>query len=177
MSGDIIHPESLQFYDKKPWSWRDPSHGEHYRTCNWCGSINPDDLAAEPTWRAEWGDRKYGWPHKFYVDIPNREPDRLFVLGSASGRARTTAPAVGGEWKAWDDLSPEELKAVEDHGYRDAFTRPEWILFGKRSTHHAKFYTIHLADPNLIVEVQDKIERTSGLRFSFHEGRVTWQPA
>jgi len=30
------------------WSWNAPSRGEHFRRCSFCGSIHPDDLAAEP---------------------------------------------------------------------------------------------------------------------------------
>lgn len=29
------------------WEWRKPRHSEHYRTCSFCGSIHPEDLAAE----------------------------------------------------------------------------------------------------------------------------------
>lgn len=29
------------------WSWRSPRRGDHFRTCSYCGSIHPEDLAAE----------------------------------------------------------------------------------------------------------------------------------
>jgi hypothetical protein len=29
------------------WDWRNPRYGDHFRTCSYCGSIHPEDLAAE----------------------------------------------------------------------------------------------------------------------------------
>ena len=29
------------------WDWRGPRRGDHFRTCSYCGSIHPEDLAAE----------------------------------------------------------------------------------------------------------------------------------
>jgi hypothetical protein len=29
------------------WTWREPRRGDHFRTCSYCGSIHPDDLADE----------------------------------------------------------------------------------------------------------------------------------
>ena len=29
------------------WTWRKPRGGDHFRTCSYCGSIHPEDLAAE----------------------------------------------------------------------------------------------------------------------------------
>ena len=29
------------------WSWREPRYGDFFRTCSYCGSIHPEDLAAE----------------------------------------------------------------------------------------------------------------------------------
>lgn len=39
------------------------------RTCNWCGSVHPEDLAAwiRAGLKLEMADMKYGWPHKFYA--------------------------------------------------------------------------------------------------------------
>lgn len=170
---DAIHPEAArawggQFY---PWKWREPSHGEHYRTCSWCGCINPEDLAAEPTWIAAWADRKYGWPHKFYINIPNREPKRLFAIGGTSrftedGRARGYIP--------FEELTAEQLAICERDHWRTGTKPGEGVMFGTRAHHHAKFYTIHLADPTLPAEVVDAIGRHSGLVFEFRDGRVSW---
>lgn len=54
--------------------WREPGNAAHqtFRSCAYCGSIHPADLAAElrahpNAGTLEMADRKYGWPHKFYA--------------------------------------------------------------------------------------------------------------
>lgn len=173
MTDQQVHPEAGQApFRYGPWTWREPSHGEHFRTCSFCGSIHPGDLAAEPTWRAEWADRKYGWPHKFYVNIPNREPDQLFVIGS------TTRMQAGddGRYVRADSLTAEQAAIVERDGW-GPFANPDaGIMFGTRSVHHAKFYTIHLADSAIDDAVRAAIAARSGLEFTFQDGRVSWRP-
>jgi len=195
------------------WSWREPSRGEHFRRCSYCGSISPDDLAAEPAgtgcgfagcpdprnelamihfpvegrpgqsaadgyhlfadtgWRASWADRKYGWPHKFYVEgIANRIPGSLYVTGSTNAEA-----SPGNGWVAPADLTREQRKAAGPDGWlRDNVT---WLQFGYHATHHAKFYTTHLADPALSPEVKAAIEQQCGLHFTFDGTRVGWEAA
>lgn len=169
-----VHPEAgAPPFRCGPWEWREPSHGEHFRTCSFCGSINPDDLAAEAEWQAGWADRKYGWPHKFYVDVPNRDSDALFVISSTSrmdddDRRRGYVPT--GELTA-------AQRAVVD---RDAWTVDDeaGFRFGTRVAHHAKFYTIHLKDAAVGDATRAAIEARSGLAFTFPgDGRVSWRPA
>lgn len=217
------------------WSWREPAHGEHFRRCSFCGSIHPEDLAAETAgtgtctvcglqgwdacfrgqplgigrdeikrlladpsipddekqrlrgehpahsydpggWYASWADRKYGWPHKFYVDIPNRSPGALFVIGSQYGPPMTPRPD-GLEWVAWKDLSRAQQKVAKRDGY-DREPHPNYVGFGTRDSHFGKFYTIHLADPAISQDVKDIIQRISGLRFTFtDDGKIGWEPA
>lgn len=161
------------------WSWGDPRHGEHFRRCSFCGSVSPEDLAAEPSWHADWADRKYGWPHKFYVDIPNRDPGALFVVSGRSDASEGPYAPGGEKWTppepgliAWDDLTPEQLAIAE----RDGWKRIDYVCFGTRASHFGKFYTIHLADPAIGQDVKDVIQRVSGLRFTFaDDGRVGWE--
>lgn len=201
------------------WSWSDPARGEHFRRCSYCGSISPEDLAAEPAgqgcgyarcpaprdglaavhfpiggredadgrhqfvntgWRASWADRKYGWPHKFYVEgVVNRVPGNLFVV-SSTGRPGDSAPDwPHGDWVRRGDLTPEQRAAADRDGYTDDREyAPEWLQFGHHATHFAKFYTTHLADPALPAGVKDAIEQQCGLRFRFtDDGRIAWEPA
>jgi hypothetical protein len=156
------------------WAWLDPSHGEHYRCCNWCGSIHPEDLAAVGTFHADWADRKYGWPHKFYVDLPNQHPERLYATGA------TSWVPVGGfssdRWVLVQDLTVEQRAVVAECGWTISDHHVAF-MFGRHSTHHAKFYTRHLADPGLSPESRDRIERACGLRFEFAPtGFVRWWP-
>ena len=171
------------------WHWNGPSRGEHFRRCSYCGSIHPEDLAAEKSWHAEWADRKYSWPHKFYVDIPNRDPGALFCISSCH-EAREGPYAPGGEryqpvqerspgyqWVAWADLTPEQLAIVRRDGMGTGDDHADWFGFGTRESHFGKFYTIHLADPAISQDVKDTIQRVSGLRFTWlDDGRVRWEP-
>lgn len=169
----IVHPETApdSVWTYEPWSWREPSHGEHFRTCSFCGSIHPADLAAETAWQAGWADQKYGWPHKFYVDIVNRNPDRLYCIGTQNGGDGPRGPG----WVAVGDLT-EEQRGIIDRD-RMGGDRLVAALFSTRPKHHAKFYTIHLSDPAVDRAVIDEIERRSGRHFTFGaDGRVSWGP-
>jgi hypothetical protein len=215
------------------WSWSEPARGEHFRRCSFCGSVHPEDLAAETPgtgtctvcgqqgweacfrgqehagikaavrdgkldvsaeerdrvlamadqhsydpggWHASWADQKYGWPHKFYVDIPNRDAGALYVIGNQYGPPREPESGGGLEWVAWGDLSRAQRKIAKRDGY-DRDEHPNYVGFGTRPSHHAKFYTIHLADPAISQDVKDAIQAVSGLRFTFtDDGRVGWQP-
>jgi len=160
------------------WSWREPRYGEHFRTCSYCGCINPDDLAADQSWRADWADRKYGWPHKFYVDILNRDPGRLFAIGSQSSGTVDASPrsTMGLTWYRYDAMPDELLEIVHATRMADDKQHADWYGFGTRAAHHAKFYSTHLADPGLSDEVRLAIEGRSGIAFDFTpDGRVGWR--
>jgi hypothetical protein len=155
------------------WTWREPRDGSHFRTCSHCGSIHPDDLAEEiqhglpqGNWgNPHWADTKYGWPHKMYADIPNRNPDQPFVISTTNGET----PPGGSGWIRPVDAPESTI------GWSDWRERTTWVLIGRRPTHHAKFYTMHLADPLLSAEARGRIEEASGLRFTFEDGHVAWQ--
>jgi hypothetical protein len=153
------------------WSWREPSRGEHFRTCSYCGCVHPDDLAVESNVRADWADMKYGWPHKFYVDIPNKNPGRQYVLSSAKFQPRE------GQWLTTADADATLEEILERDGYgKDSRYRPEYFQLGTRKNHFGKFYTTHLADPAISADTKAAIERLGGLRFDFtQDGRVTWR--
>ncbi|MGY6019618.1 hypothetical protein [Streptomyces spinosirectus] len=166
-SPDLVHAGEAERWGG--WSWREPSRGEHFRTCSYCGSIHPEDLAAEANWAAEWADRKYGWPHKFYVSVPSRNPDQRFVTGATTGKDR---PTYDGEWVRSDAI-PEDV--ITD-GWQDVAETYGWVVISTRPKHHAKFYTAHLADPGPDRQALETIQRVSGLRFTFEDGRVRWEP-
>jgi hypothetical protein len=147
------------------WTWRDPSRGEHYRTCNYCGSIHPDDVAAEPEAQAHWADAKYGWPHKLYIDVPNREPEHLFLIGASNA---TQPPAPNG-WVPIGDI-PD---GTDTSGWHD-LSIYRWAMVGTRPKHHAKLYSVHLADPAIGQDTLDRVAQVSGRRFAFENGRVRW---
>lgn len=168
-----IHPDAARWGG---WHWAEPRHGEHFRRCSFCGSIHPDDLAAEPVWEPQWSDMKYGWPHKFYVPIPNRDPGRLYIVASTHGPA---TPSGSFDWVAWDNLTPEQLEIAHRQGHGTGrFDPPTWVAFGTHADHFGKFYSIHLADDTISDAVKIDIFRRSGLVFTFSdEGRVSWRMA
>lgn len=160
-----LHPDSARYGG---WNWTEPRNGEHFRRCSYCGSVNPDDLAAEPAWSPNWADRKYGWPHKFYVDIPNRDPGRQYVTASTN-----SVTPYGDGWIPVDDLTDEQQRIMTRcHWSRDDGVK--FVQFGTHPNHWGKFYTIHLSDPAIQAEVKADIERRSGLRFTFENGTVRW---
>jgi len=168
----VVHPETADpVFRFGPWTWSEPRDGEHFRRCSFCGSVSPEDLAAEPVWRPEWADRKYGWPHKFYVNIPNRDPDRLYCVGTQNGGDAPRGP----KWVAVEDFTDDQRALVE----RDRMSSDRLVAacFDTRPNHFGKFYTIHLSDPALNPAVQADIEQRSGIRFTFADGRVGWGPA
>jgi len=187
------------------WEWRKPRRGDHFRTCSYCGSIHPEDLAAEIVpqgkclgcdatgWEAHfrlhaepehpydpggpyasWADRKYGWPHKFYVEnLLPRDPGLLHCFSHFTGEQR---PDGALEYVAAADLTREQKKILESDGMGP---RGEgysgWYAFRPRSRLFAKFYTVHLADPRVPAEARGKIEAASSVRFHFTgDGRVSW---
>lgn len=166
---DLVHDGAAERWGG--WHWRDPftRDGEHYRTCSFCGSINPEDLLAEGVIIPQWADMKYGWPHKFYVDINNRDPERLFVVGT------TNAPTPHGEgWVAASELTDEQCDIItQRHHSVDNVT---FFLFGTRAIHSSKFYTIHLKDVTLSQTVVDGIEKACGLHFTFTNDNIAWEP-
>lgn len=172
---DPVHGHDTDRMRLPGWRWRDPARGEHFRRCNYCGSIHPEDLAAEPYWYAEWADRKYGWPHKFYVDIPNRNPGQLYCLSASSGPYATDETHIREGFIPGRKLSRAQRKALTITGM--TFEKDNSYTFHYRTMHHAKFYTVHLADPDLLPATRTTIETRSGLHFNFSsDGRVTWQP-
>lgn len=149
------------------WEW-ETRRAQHFRCCTFCGSIHPEDLAAEGL-RADihWADMKYGWPHKAYADIPNRDPDRLFIISSYN-HDRPPAPFGNTPWLPFDQC-PDE--AVEDWHRTHP---PRWVQLGTRPKHHAKLYTTHLREPRLDAAVLDRVQQLLGVKFTWAGGKVRW---
>lgn len=50
-----------------------------FKHCGYCGSMDPVELAElinAGKAKMSGSDWKYGWPHKFYVDVSNPHPDK-----------------------------------------------------------------------------------------------------
>lgn len=158
-------------------TWRAPDHRSPHRTCGYCGSLHPEDFAnarVAQGGRIEVADMKYGWPHKVYIDLENPAPDRLYVIGGiyeatagpwAPGGDKYTPPGEG--YIALADLTDEQRDiATRDGTLREGSRQPAYIRFGTRPSLHAKFYTIHLLEPDLDPAVKDKCEARIGYTFA-----------
>lgn len=156
------------------WHWREPIRGEHFRRCSYCGSMHPDDLVTTARGRIDWADRKYGWPHKFYVHVPNQNPDALFAVGSGPGLVEGQPNPEG--WVNGSDLTPAQVDILARDGWGGVDENRSY-LFGPRREHFGKVYTIHLADPALSEETRVAAAEMCGLRFEFVPGgRIRWEP-
>lgn len=128
-------------------------------------------------WHASWADRKYGWPHKFYVEgLYPRDPKLLHCTGHASH----VAVGSGSSWGSPDsgvaagDLTEAQKEIIRKDGMNASGKFEGIYQFTPKHTLHAKFYTTHLADPRVSEEIKAKIASVSGLAFRFEGGRVSW---
>lgn len=164
-TGDVISTIESPIY------WRPPRYGEHFRTCSFCGSIHPDDLAREDAWTPDWADRKYGWPHKFYTAIPNRNQSTMFVVATATNNDEPIGFTY--TWHHVDDMTPmmhEVLRRCNMHS-----PSVKWVAFSHRDRHRVKFYTSHLTD-DLTSATRERLQRMCGLKFTFVDNIVSWAP-
>lgn len=142
---------------RKQWAWeyrasdkRNPD-GEPFRRCNYCGSIHPEDLLSALSTDAQLGgsDWKYGWPHKFYVEIPNENRDRQAEIGGKSY------------------FDEEKGESVYEPTY------------GAEGDFHAKWYNVHLQDQGYDDEALEALLRrlteTSGIEWGVTEGKVWYK--
>lgn len=93
--------------------------------CSYCGSMTPDDFLDQIRKGAKVGgsDWKYGYPHKFYVDIPNPNPDEKRIVGWGPGEddvTWSTYPTLHLKFytehlEGWEPLKDEK---VQDEIYR-----------------------------------------------------------
>ena len=65
-------------------TWRPAADRCCWQSCSYCGSMHPDFVleALKDGAKLHGADWKYGWPHKFYIIVPNPQPDKIFDLGS-----------------------------------------------------------------------------------------------
>lgn len=152
--GESLHPDGLV-----PWDDARPPNLEsgddkqttgRLRSCAYCGSMHPADVAAAIRAGAtgEWADRKYGWPHKAYFHgIPNPHAGLMESRGFANFKR-----------EGWVQTGP--------HWWREPGAPAA-------ATTDGKFYSVHLMDAT--PEDRATIESHLGLTFTFtDDGQVAW---
>jgi hypothetical protein len=72
-------------------------------------------------------------------------------------------------------VHPEDLAAVMQEGSDWALGKQGHKFYVHTPYGQLKFYTQHLADPDLDGETRDAVERILGYRFEFAEGRMRAQ--
>jgi hypothetical protein len=169
--GDTSHGGVFRF-GQPEWRVRDP---EPFRRCSYCGSMHPEDFVAAAQAGAEVDrgvDWKYGWPHKVYVDVPVSDPSMLFCVGGSSGGDRDRDPGPG--YVHVSELTDEQIAIA----LRDGSIRPDdelstdvarWLMFGTRTNHHAKYYSIHTIEPWVSDELRDQIGFYTGWLYTTGE--------
>lgn len=137
------------------------------RSCQFCGSMHPSDVAAaiRAGARGSFADCKYGWPHKAYFDgVPYQ------FAGMLESRHSKSHPTQ-------EEKDSGAFIEVPSYGFDQHTGKPntQWVEAGKpaAATTHGKFYTIHLQDAT--PEDRDTIERHLGLRFEFDGTGVGWK--
>ena len=136
------------------------------RSCAYCGSMHPADVAnaIRAGAKGDWADWKYGWPHKAYFEsIPNPHAGLLEV----GGMSPTPYPRFPRK-VAEQCYSSASGKRLEDKVWYTEEPHPA------PSTTNGKFYSVHLEDATL--EDRELIEAHLGIFFDFHEpGRIGWR--
>jgi hypothetical protein len=128
--------------------------------------MHPADVAAAIRQGAlgDLADRKYGWPHKIYLNkVPNPHAGMLEV------RASSTAPSLA---------MPREVREPR-YDPRTGVRVADYVRYTEtpqpaRATTWGKFYTVHLQDAS--PEDLATIEQHVGLHITFEGNQVHWNP-
>ena len=90
-----------------------------WRSCSFCGSIHPEDLvkALEGGTKLGGSDWKYGWPHKFYMEMPNPQPEREFVVSTTHRGDEPIVYTFGKRHVLHGKWYNEHLKDLDDAAF------------------------------------------------------------
>ena len=137
---------TMEVYKNQP----DEPYVDGMKHCGYCGSLDPKELAdaiEQGNAVMHGADWKYGWPHKFYVDVPNIVAGNIVKLG---GRYYTNDK---GERVEEPFMEPAPAKC------------------------HCKFYSQHLAllDEETFDKVAPIISAACGIEFTRRNGKLYYK--
>jgi hypothetical protein len=120
---------------------------EGFKCCSYCGSMDPVELAElieKGEAVMEGSDWKYGWPHKFYVEVKNPYPYKVVRMGS----------------RCYTDENGER------HEDNDYGPQGPWL--------HFKFYSNHLAliDDETFEKIAPIISQACGIKWEKKDGEL-----
>jgi len=122
---------------------------EGFKCCGYCGSMDPVELAelieaGKATMSGS--DWKYGYPHKFYVDVKNPHPEKQVIICSRS---------------LWEN---GERKEEVEYG-----TQGQWLYLKFYSNHLA------LLDNNTFARVAPIINKACGITWEMGDDGVYYR--
>jgi hypothetical protein len=146
--------------------------------CNYCGSITVAraiEGLKTPGTRFSGTDHKYGWPHKFQIDIPNPNPEALVPCGLTSTDSRgqsVNKDTPGAYFTPFDrKLTPEVALSVGASGY--------WFLpvMGRFPRVYGKFYNAHLKQvtPEQFAEFDALSRRIFGVAWMMEGNKLAYR--
>jgi hypothetical protein len=134
--------------ENEPFEISEMEDRDKFRHCGYCGSLDPVELAElikEGKATMHGADWKYGYPHKFYVDIVNPTPDKLVDKGGRS-------------WV--EDGVRKEERYIEPWGP---------VIHAKFYTNH-----FGLLDDEIFEKVAETISCACGIAFFKREGKLMY---
>jgi hypothetical protein len=116
------------------------------KQCSYCGSISVADairfLKTSGT-RFSGADQKYGFPHKFYIEPPNPDADKIVEIGSQSILEGESIDFGTGDYWTCFAHHRSDCTCPKERGVTGYWSRP---ILGTRKLLHFKFYNTHLSD-------------------------------
>lgn len=129
---NTAHKSDLHAVRFAPHTWRPAGEAQPYESCSYCGSMSPKSLAHAITSlnaRLEPTDRKYGWPHKFYVrfndthakfytlHLKDATPEERETIEGAIGLRFSWNEDDGVAWFSTNELRSQFIRARPDEGW------------------------------------------------------------
>ena len=85
----MIWPNEITTHDQEPHfvgmekdTWEAMPERSEFKHCTYCGSIRPEDfytILKENKCFVELADRKYGYPHKFYINLTDGRMAKFYT--------------------------------------------------------------------------------------------------